>query len=132
MIYKTASQEEDAVAPPFIMPRHGNATNPAACAYYRQDSSVKRINLGQSNDRIYVDLISKERNPLSETLRHPREISNQKYDSKEKNQNGTDVNKDTDTECIVRYIKKMAVTSNLSSLIIEETTVDTILEIYFS
>ena len=25
---------EDAVAPPFIMPRHGNATNPEACAYY--------------------------------------------------------------------------------------------------
>ena len=67
MIYKTVSQEEDAVAPLFIMPRHGNTTNPGASAYYRQDSSVKetidkRIKLGQSNERIYVDLVSKERN----------------------------------------------------------------------
>ena len=111
MIYKTASQEEDAVAPPFIMPRHGNATNPGTCAYYRQDSSVKEtidkcINLGQSNDRIYVDLASKEKNSLSETVRDPKVISNQKYASKEKNQNGADVNKDTDAECIVRYIKR--------------------------
>ena len=91
MIYKTASQEEDAVAPPFIMPRHGNATNPGASAYYRQDSFKeiidKRINLGQSNDRIYVDLASKEKNSLSETVRDPKLISNRKYASKEKNQN---------------------------------------------
>ena len=111
MIYKTASQEEDAVVPAFIMPRHGNAINPWACAYYRQDSSVKetidkRINLGQSNDRIYVDLASKEKNSLSETVTDPKVISNQKYASKEKNQNGADVNKDTDAECIVRYIKR--------------------------
>ena len=98
MIYKTASQEEDAVVPPFIMPRHGNATNPGICAYYRQELSVKEtidklINLGQSNDRIYVDLASKK-NSLSETVRDPKVISNQKYASKEKNQNGADVNKD--------------------------------------
>ena len=67
MMYKTASQEEDSVSPPFTMPRHGNATNPEACAYYLQDSSVKetidkRINLGQSKDRIYLDLASKEKN----------------------------------------------------------------------
>ena len=91
MIYKTASQEEDAVAPLFIMPRHGNATNPGASAYYRQDSFKeiidKRINLGQSNGRIYVDLASKEKNSLSETVRDPKLISNRKYASKEKNQN---------------------------------------------
>ena len=62
MMYKTASQEEDSVSPPFIMPRYGNATNPEA--YYLQDPSVKetidkRINLGQSKDRIYLDLASK-------------------------------------------------------------------------
>ena len=79
-----------------------------------------------------TEFVSKERGSLSETLRHPKAISNQKYDSREKNQNGTDVNKDTNTECIVPYIKKMTVTSNLSSLIIEETTVDTTFEIYFS
>ena len=111
MIYKTTSQEEDAVAPPLIMPRHGSETNPGACAYYRQDSSVKetidkRTNLGQSNDRIYVDLASKEKNSLSETVRDPKVISNRKYASKEKNQNGADVNKDTGAECIVRYIKR--------------------------
>ena len=76
MIYKTVSQEEDAVAPPFIMPWHGNATNPGVCAYYRRDSSVKEtidkhINLGQSNGRIYIDLATKEKNS-SETVRDPR------------------------------------------------------------
>ena len=86
MIYKTTSQEEDAVAPPFIMPRHGNTTNPGACTYYRQNSSVKKtidkcINLGQSNDRIYIDLGSKEKNSLSKTVRMPKVISNQKYAS---------------------------------------------------
>ena len=39
-------------------------------------------------------------------MRDPKVISNQKYASKEKNQNGADVNKDTDAECIVRYIKR--------------------------
>ena len=111
MTCKTASQEEDALAPPFIMPRHGNATNPGACAYYHQDSSVKetidkRTNLGQSNDRIYVDLASKEKNSLLETMRDLKVISKRKYASKEKNQNEADVNKDTDAECIVRYIKR--------------------------
>ena len=110
MIYETASQKDDAVAPPFIAPRHGNATNPGTCAYYRQDSSVnetilKRINLDQSNDRIYVDLASKGKNS-SETVKDPKVISNPKYASKEKNQNGADVNKDTDAECIVRYLKR--------------------------
>ena len=111
MIHKTASQEEDAVVPPFIMPRHGNATNPGVCAYYRQDSSVKetidkRSSLDQSDDRIYVDLASKNKNSVSETVRDPKVISNQKYASEEKNQNGADVNKDTDAEGIVRYIKR--------------------------
>ena len=84
IIYKTVSQEEDAVAPPFVMPRHRNTTNPGACAYYYQNSSVKetidkRINLSQSNDRIYIDLASKEKNSLSMTVRTPKVISNQKY-----------------------------------------------------
>ena len=74
MTCETSSQEKDAVAPPFIMLRHGNATKPGACAYYPQDLSVKetidkRTNLGQSNDRIYVDLASKEKSSLSETMR---------------------------------------------------------------
>ena len=76
MTCKTASQEKDAVALPFIMLRHGNATNPGACVYYPEDLSVKetidkRTNLGQSNDRIYVDLASKEKSSLSETMRDP-------------------------------------------------------------
>ena len=59
MIYKTASQKEDAVAPPFTMLRHGKTTNPGACAYYGQDTSVKetidkRIKLGLSNDKIQI------------------------------------------------------------------------------
>ena len=59
MIYKTASQKEDAVAPPFTMLRHGKTTNPGACAYYGQDASVKetidkRIKLGLSNDKIQI------------------------------------------------------------------------------
>ena len=32
----------------------------------------------------------------------PKVINNGKYASKEKSQNGADVNKDTDAECIVR------------------------------
>ena len=57
MIYKTASQREDAVAPPFTMLRHGKTTNPGACAYYGQEASVKetidkRIKL--SNDKIQI------------------------------------------------------------------------------
>ena len=66
MMYKTASQEEDSVSPPFTMPRHGNATNPEACAYYLQDSSVKetidkRINLGQSKTEFTLILPAKKK-----------------------------------------------------------------------
>ena len=61
MSYKTASQDEDVVASPFIMPRRGNTTNPRASTYYRQDPSLqetmdKHVKLGQSNDRTYVIL----------------------------------------------------------------------------
>ena len=74
---------------PFIMPRHGDTANPGACAFY-QDSSLKetidKLNkLGQSNDRIYVDLASKDRNLLSEIVRDPNIISNRKYARKENN-----------------------------------------------
>ena len=39
-------------------------------------------------------------------MRDRKVICNRKYASKEKNQNGADLNKDTDAECIVRYIKQ--------------------------
>ena len=59
MIYKTASQKEDAVAPPFTTLRHRNTANPGACTYYGQDASVKetidkRIKLGQLNGKIPI------------------------------------------------------------------------------
>ena len=81
MIYKNTSQEEDAVVPPFLMSRCGNTTNTGVCKYYRQDPSVKetidkRIKLCQSNDRIYVDLPSKEKNLWAETVRDPKVINN--------------------------------------------------------
>ena len=59
------------------MPRYEDATNPEACAYYRQDSSVKetidkRINLDQSNDRIYVNLASKEKKLIIRDSERPK------------------------------------------------------------
>ena len=78
------------MASSFIMPRHGDTANPGACAFYLQDLSLKEtidklITLCQSNDRIYVDLASKERNLLSEIVRDTNIISNRKYASKENN-----------------------------------------------
>ena len=49
----------------FFMPRHGNATSPNAPLYFRQDPLIKEntdkgIDLGHSNEKIYVDLARRE------------------------------------------------------------------------
>ena len=82
---------------------------------FKKETIDKLIKLGQSNNRIYVDLASKERKLLSEIVRDPNIISNRKYASKENN--WAYVNKDTDAECIVRYIKRNDSYINLSTLI---------------
>ena len=83
--------------------------------YYCQEPYVKEtidtfIKHVQSNDRIYVDLFSKEINSLSERVRDPKVISNQKYASKEKNQNELMLTKALMQSARALLLNEMAVT----------------------
>ncbi|XP_066926362.1 uncharacterized protein [Clytia hemisphaerica] len=102
VIYKAKVQDEE-----FQMPRHGNATNPNAPPYYRQDPTViakidEKIAAKRSTEQIYVSLIDDEEDTLSETIRNPKVIENRKQKLKDK---GAEKPK-TSAENLLNYIKR--------------------------
>lgn len=68
----------------FKMPRHGNATKPETCPYYRQDPDVLKeidgmLDKGLSTDKIYTNLANKTPTTVSETVKCPKVIANRKF-----------------------------------------------------
>ena len=68
----------------FLMPRHGNATNPTTSAYFRKDEFLlskvdNMLGKGLSTDKIYNNLTKQKTNTVSETITGPKLIDNRKY-----------------------------------------------------
>jgi len=77
VVYKTDKDHEEIKEEIFEMPRHGNAENPNAPLYYRQDPVLKsviedKLKLGHSTEKIYISLINdQEESTLSENDSKP-------------------------------------------------------------
>ena len=99
----------------FVMPRHGNATNPMTSSYFRHDPCVlaeidTMLNEGQSTAAIYSALTKEDSKTASETIRDPKVISNRKLE-KGKGKKGVYSKVETVQGCseadlIIRYIKE--------------------------
>ena len=90
----------------FILPRHGNAKQPSASSYYREDISVyenidSMLPEGKSNDAV---LTSYNPKTAGETIRDPKVISNRRYErQKQAVLENEEEKKSTEAELMIEY-----------------------------
>lgn len=71
----------------FVLPQHGNTSQPSTSAYYQRDPKIfTQINgmleNGMSTDSIYSNISKQKEATVSQTVTGPKVIENRKYASK--------------------------------------------------
>ena len=104
----------------FIVPRHGNAKQPSASSYCREDISVyenidSMLPEGKSNDAIYAVLTSYNPKTAGETIRDPKVISNRRYErQKQAVTENKEEKKSTEAELMIEYLKEEYIKVNFT------------------
>ena len=114
VIYKWQGEESQN----FVMPRHGNASNPHCGSYYRKDKLLKNkvdelIDSGKSTEQIYSELKKISSNTVSETVCSPKLINNRKFAKKETNGNVL-----SEAEALIYNVK--SINSMMSTVVFSE------------